>query len=145
MSASNANTQAKPKKTTKHAYAATQHRRIATEPDEKRESERVQILSRSSSPCSSVVSMSVPVSVSVPVVSARPCSDSRVFQEVLNDMLHDKSHTHYLGKLLSDHRFDRLLTVCKNPADPSITRSERETIAHHKYVAGHDDRLFCWI
>jgi hypothetical protein len=129
--------QLKPKATKVHAFAASQHRRIASaieaKVEEKRESE-------SSSPSSAVVV----APVSVPVSVSSQMRDSRVFQEVLNDMLHDKSHTHYMGKMIDDTRYARLVAVCRNPNDPDITRSEKETIAHHKYVAGNDDRLFCW-
>ena len=67
--------------------------------------------------------------------------DHRVFLETLSDSLHERNEKR-IGKVITDERFDRLVRACGLPInDPSVTISEREAIAHNKYVAGVDGRL----
>lgn len=130
-------------KSRKHKHASTTHTRLQKEavlvPVEP-----VVVPSSSSQPAVSLLSRSPVSSSPTSSSSSVRVLDNRVFHEVLNDALHNRNKKH-IGKFMTDERFDRIVRACglqKN--DPSVNKSERETIAYNKYVAGADGRLFAW-
>ena len=123
------------KKKRKHVHAASSHTRVVNEPSPDEPAPDPSALSRSRS-------HSPPAPV--PASSSPHPMDHRVFFEALSDSLHGKNEKR-IGKIIMNDRFDRLVRACGLPPnDPTVTQSEREAIAHNKYVAGVDGRLFAW-
>ena len=127
-----------PKKRRKHAHAASSHTQMQNVAAPNAPSALSRSRSQSPQQASSVSCSSSPNPAPAHV------QDHRVFLETLSDSLHERNEKR-IGKVITDERFDRLVRACGLPInDPSVTRSEREAIAHNKYVAGVDGRLFAW-
>ena len=101
--------------------------------------------SRSPSPSASVSTLVSPVSSSPSATHNAHASmcDTRTFDEMMCAMLHSRGDKN-MGSMVSDERYADLIRACGLPSrDESVTRSIREAIALHKYVAGAG-RLFAW-
>lgn len=106
-----------PRKNRTHKYASARHhvRVQIMDVEEQSDASSAAVDSPATSPSAAITTTSTSVPISTIQAAARAhMSDSRVFEEGMNDMLHAKDGKN-TGKLMSDERYAVLVRACGLP------------------------------